>query len=96
MVAKAIRNMQVPAYCPVVLGVQEDEKRAVFVAVKKVMAIESIPIILDESMGMEPSVGVAMGMEPSVRVAMGIAAMVPAEDPGIDISILISQIRRYR
>lgn len=66
MVAKAIRNMQVPAYCPVVWGIQEDEKRAVLVEVKKVVAIESIVIILDESMG-----------------------MVPVEDPGIGISILI-------
>lgn len=34
-----MRKMQVPAYWPVASGIHEKEKRGVFVAVKKVMAM---------------------------------------------------------
>lgn len=80
MIAKAIRNMHVPAYCPVELGVQDIEKRGVAVEVKKVMAIESIPIIsmLDED---------DIGMEPAVEGAIGIAGIVSVADPAIDIVV---------
>jgi hypothetical protein len=42
--------MQVPAYCPIVLGIQDIEKSGVVVEVKKVMAMELISIISDECM----------------------------------------------
>lgn len=93
MVAKAIRNMQVPAYCPVELGVHDMEKRGVAVEVKKVIAIESIPIIVmldDEDMGMEPAVELAMDIADIVLVADPDPDIVM---PGIDMSsILIWQI----
>lgn len=46
MAARAMRNMQVPAYWPVVIGVHGMEKSGVPVEVKKVMAIASMPIIV--------------------------------------------------
>lgn len=46
MVAKAIRQMQVPVYCPAESGVQAMEKRDVLVETKNVMDISSIPIIV--------------------------------------------------
>lgn len=45
MAAKAMRNIQVPAYCPIDFGIQERENKGVVVDVKKVMAIAFIPII---------------------------------------------------
>lgn len=68
MVANAMRNMQIPAYCPVVLGVNADDQREVPVDVKNTVAIVSMPAIVvsedDVDMGME---------ELSVELAMGIA-----------------------
>jgi hypothetical protein len=46
MIANTIRNMQVPAYCPVEAGTQDMEKRGVLVDVKNAMAIWSMPIIV--------------------------------------------------
>lgn len=45
MVEKTIRNMHVPAYSPVELGIQDMEYRGVLVDLKNVMVIWSIPII---------------------------------------------------
>jgi hypothetical protein len=76
MIAKAIKNMQVPAYCPVELGVHVMENRGVVVDVKKVIAIESIPIMVvsDEDIADD--------------VAIDIADVVLAGDPDIDIVML--------
>lgn len=63
IVAMMMRNMQVALYWPVVAGVQDMEKRGVVVEVKKVMAILSIPIIVDM-----PSVEVDIGMSAIVAV----------------------------
>jgi hypothetical protein len=76
MAAKAIRNMQVPAYCPVELGVQAMEKRGVLVEVKNVIAIESIDIIVIPDDDID--------MELSVELGMDIADVVVG-DPDIDI-----------
>lgn len=40
--------MQVPAYCPGVLGVHDIENRGVLVEVKNTIAIESIPFIVSD------------------------------------------------
>jgi hypothetical protein len=77
MIAKAMRNMQVPAYCPVEAGFQDEEKRAVVVEVKKVMDIWSIPIIM-------------LGVELSVDVGMDIPAIAVVEDPDMDVVMDIS------
>jgi len=85
MAAKAIRKMQVPAYCPVELGIQDMEYRGVVVEVKNVMAMEFMPIIVvsDE----ELAVDVAMDMSAMVLVA---AAVIDIVMPAIDMpSILI-------
>ncbi|PQE06942.1 hypothetical protein CJF32_00009202 [Rutstroemia sp. NJR-2017a WRK4] len=77
MAAKAIRNMQVPAYCPVEVGVQVIEKRGVLVEVKNVIAIVSIDInvVADED----------IDKELSVELAMDIADVVVVGDPDVDI-----------
>jgi hypothetical protein len=76
MMAKAIRNMQVPAYCPVVAGFQDEENSAVVVPVKKVMVIWSILI------GMP-------GVELSLDEGMAMPAVAVGDDGiAIDISIL--------
>ena len=46
MTATEIRNMQIPAYSPVLCGVKEFDQRGVDVETKKVIAIESAPIIV--------------------------------------------------
>jgi hypothetical protein len=82
MVEKTIRKIQVPAYCPVEVGVHEEEKRGVVVEVKKVIAIMFISIIV-----IVPDAG------PSVDVGMAIPPMVFVGDPDIgivmDMSIFI-------
>lgn len=44
--ARAIKNIHVPAYCPVDFGVHAFENNGVVVAVKNVIAMASIPIIV--------------------------------------------------
>jgi hypothetical protein len=70
MAAKAMRKMQVPAYCPAEVGVQDVEKSGVTVEEKKVMAIMLIGIIvlLSVAMGMDMAVDM-LAMSP-VAVAM--------------------------
>ena len=84
MVAKNMRNIHIPAYCPVVVGVKANDQRDVLVEVKNTIAIESIPIIivlLDDE--------VDIGMEPSVAVAMDIESVM---DPNIDTDIELTEI----
>ena len=47
MVASTIRKIHVPAYCPVLVGVQALEKRDVVVDVKKVDIIDGISVIVE-------------------------------------------------
>jgi hypothetical protein len=69
MVANAMRNMQTPAYCPVVLGVNVDDQREVLVDVKNTIVIESM-----SAMVIVPEDDVDMDMEElSVELAMDIA-----------------------
>jgi hypothetical protein len=77
MAAKAIRNMQVPAYCPIEVGVQAMEKRGVLVEVKNVIAIESI----DMNVVPDPDIDIEL----SVELAMDIADVVVVGDPDVDI-----------
>jgi hypothetical protein len=82
MTAKSMRNMQVPAYCPVVAGFQDEEKRAVVLDVKNVMVIWSIPIIIPDD-------------ELPVDVGMAMPAASVVDDCGMgivmDISMFISK-----
>jgi hypothetical protein len=75
-VAKTMRNMQVPVYCPVDAGVHSEEKRGVVVDVKKVMAIRFIVMLEDNVF---------------VNVGMDIPPMVLVEVPGIDMVIDMSE-----
>lgn len=82
-----MRKMQVPAYCPVFVGVQVMENRGVLVDVKKVMAMSFIPIMdmeVDEAVVMDEVVD--MGM--LVDVDMAVMLLV------IDISMILP--RRWR
>jgi hypothetical protein len=82
MADKSIRKMQVPAYFPVESGVQAEEKRGVFVEVKNVMAIISMPIIdVLEDMSIAPGVWLAISM--SVMVLGGAAVVIVM--PSVDI-----------
>jgi hypothetical protein len=53
MVARATKNMQVPAYWPAPFGVHAFENSGVVVEVKKVIAMSSMPIMLEDDMSME-------------------------------------------
>lgn len=70
MDAKAIRNMQVPAYCPVELGLHDHVNKGVLEEVKNTIAIESIPISMleDDDMGIELPVEVAIDIPDIVEV----------------------------
>lgn len=84
MVAKAMRNIHVPVYCPIVVGVKAVDQRDVLVEWKKTIAIESIPIIITLS-----GDDVDMGMEPSVVEGMDIESVMV---PDIDIDIALMEI----
>ena len=90
IVANAIRKMHVPAYWPVEAGVQAMEKRGVVVEVKNVIAIESMPIIEEESIE-DMEVEEAMEDISIVEVAaeaMVVVMLIP-DMSMLDISILI-------
>jgi hypothetical protein len=72
MVASAIRNMQVPAYWPAPFGVHAIENRGVEVKMKKVMAMSSMPIMLDDDM---PMVLVELGLDIPDMVGVGVPDM---------------------
>ncbi len=85
MKAKAIMKIQVPAYCPVDWGVHAMEKRGVLDEVKKVMAIESMPIIVDELLEDDIDDDVDMDMSDMVLVAAAaiVVAMLSIDMPSI-------------
>jgi hypothetical protein len=81
MVARAIKNMQVPAYWPAPLGVHALENSGVVVDVKNVMAISSIPIMLDDDIFIE-----------LVELAMDIPDIAAVGVPDMDIYMLFISI----
>lgn len=82
-VAKAIRKMQIPAYCPVLCGVKAVDQRGVDVDATNVMAIDSLLIVV-----MSEDDDVAIDMVP-VEVAIDIVPIVDAvASIGIDMSML--------
>lgn len=88
--------MQVAAYCPMVFGVQDKEKRGVLVEVKNTMAMDSIPMSMveDDAIGMELLVELAIDMPDIVEVGEVDVDMVILM-PLIDI-MLMSMIEVYR
>lgn len=60
--------MHVPAYWPVLLGVQVIEKSGVFAEMKNVIAMESMPIIVLESIDIEELVELAIAIPDIVLV----------------------------
>jgi hypothetical protein len=86
MVAKAIRYMHVPAYCPVEFGVQDREYNGVLVEVKNVMAMDSIPIIVELD---DDDTGVELAIDIPDMALVGVAD-IDIVMPDIDaLSILI-------
>jgi hypothetical protein len=49
IVPSVIRNMHIPAYCPELCGVKFFDQRGVEVETKKIMAIESAPIVIEDA-----------------------------------------------
>lgn len=78
------------AYWPVVLGVQLIEYNDVEVEVKKVMAISSIPIIIEEDI--EESVVVAIDIADVVNAETFIAEVAVAMVVDMSISIVIYRL----
>jgi hypothetical protein len=79
MMASAMRKTQTPAYSPALCGVKAVDQRGVEVETKKVMAIESAPIIVI------PEVGVDVGID---MTSVGVADIIIV----IDISMLNSLV----
>lgn len=78
--------MQVPAYCPDVLGVQDQEKRGVLLEVKKTIAIESIPIIVvpdGDDVGIELPVEEVIGID----MAIDISEIVIVEELAMEVCL---------
>ena len=79
--------MHVPAYWPLVFGVQSIEKSGVVEEKKNVIAIASMPIIVVEDIGIEELVEVPMAM-PDIVLDAGIDIDIDIVlDAGIDIEV---------
>lgn len=98
MTGKAIRKMQVPAYWPSLLGVQELAYRGVVAEVKKTMAMSAMDMLMPpmecpEDMSMSPMSmleDVSMDMPDEVAVmAMSVVAVMPLM---LDISIVAKMV----
>lgn len=70
-----MRNIQVPAYWPAVLGVQDSEKRGVLVLVKKFIDIDDMDMGMDVDMGIDIDVDIAM---PALVVVIGMFMFIVA------------------
>lgn len=75
IVAKAMRKMQTPAYCPVVVGAKSFAQRSVLVEVKKTMFICSISIAIATVLALE----VDMGIELPVEVVISMSIFIEVE-----------------
>lgn len=88
MTERTIRNMQVPAYCPIDSGIHAIENNGVVVDVKNVIAMLSIPIILafDDPMSIEliDPIAVAIAIPDMVLDA---ASVVDMDIPDIDMIV---------
>lgn len=71
--------MQMPAYSPVLLGVNEVDQRGVRVETKNVIAIDSAPIVIEDELEVDDGIVI-------VSVAVADIAIV------IDMSILRSTV----
>lgn len=89
MTERTIKKMHVPAYWPLVFGVQSLEKRGVLKEVKKVMTISDMYMVIEsdmpgmpdmESVAVEEAMDIVIDMDP-VDVAVAVA---------IDIDVVIS------
>lgn len=81
MVVSAMRKIQVPAYSPVLCGVKAVDHRGVEVETKKVMAIESAPIIVI------PEVIVDVGID---MASVGVADIIIVIDISMPNSLVVS------
>jgi hypothetical protein len=78
--------MHVPVYWPVLVGVQPIENSGVVEEVKNVIAMESMPIIVLESIDMEELVELAIAM-PDIVLVGAIDIDIEAVEFVIDISM---------
>ncbi|KIW59049.1 hypothetical protein PV05_03530 [Exophiala xenobiotica] len=91
--------MQVAAYCPMLFGDQDQEKRGVLVEAKNTMAMDSIPMsmVVDDAIGMELLMELAVDIPDIVEVGEADVDIVILMllMPFIDI-MLLSMIEVYR
>ncbi|KAF2995644.1 hypothetical protein E8E13_000471 [Curvularia kusanoi] len=70
MAASAIKKIQIPAYCPVLWGVNDFDQSGVEVDTKKVIAIVSAPIIVIEVDEVEVGIDIAPVMVADIAVVI--------------------------
>lgn len=91
MTARTIRKIHVPAYWPLVVGVQVSEKRGVLKEVKKVMIMSDMDMVMEEPMSIEDiEVEVDIDID-DVEVAIDIVVLISMS---ISIFILAGEARR--
>ena len=73
--------MQVPAYCPLLLGVHAREYKGVSVDVKKTMAMLSIPIMMPD--------GALVEVAPGIELSIAMPDMVEVGEADIDMDMLL-------
>lgn len=86
MIANTMRNMQIPTYCPVVVGVNAEVQREVPVDVKNTMAIGSISIIVVVS---EDDVGIDIE-DPAIELGVVMAIDVAIEFTSMELMSILA------
>lgn len=95
--------MQVPAYWPLVDGVQSLEKRGVLNEVKKVMTISAMDMVIEESdmpdmpdmesVAVEEGIDMVIDMDPvDVAVAIDMDVVIPVMSIDMDVVISLMSI----
>ena len=71
MVESATRKMHTPAYWPELCGVKADDQSGVVVDVKKIISIESMPMVVD--MGVDVAAGMVFVADAPIGIDMDIS-----------------------
>ncbi|KAJ4372832.1 hypothetical protein N0V86_008198 [Didymella sp. IMI 355093] len=92
IVARAMRNMQIPAYSPVLCGVKDVDQRGVEVETKKVMAIESAPIIICDGVDVDDGIVIVPVVDDDIAIVIDISIWL---ELGASEGLMESSRRRY-
>lgn len=84
-----MRNIQAPAYCPVVFGVKADDQRGVLVEVKKTMSIDCVLMTIEVDVAIDD-------MELAVDVPISISIMMSGNKAGCVVIVRKSKSKRGR